>query len=382
MKHILLTTALLNLGFCFALSQTAVNAIKAQPSELKLYFPEAVLDDSTAIKRAIPQIAKEILANLKVKGASYYRQAMTFFLLSGDYDKTCEAISAVQKAENDPTWGAEFKVYAEAKIKDAADGKHFREYFQKEYSLMFRKLSFDQKVYLTDGLGLAFTADFRQAYKDVIDGLKKNKSDSITFGQAKDFCTAYRNYTFSSEIFPLLTPYARDTRYKTTFPAIRGNSWGGVVPVENIDEIPDPKLQYKLLMDLSSFAVKDEDSAASKDINLALRTVARTINLHVGAGIPKANIDVVLAVHGSALNVFLVNEKYEKEYGIDNPNIPLIKELQDFGVKIILCGQSMHYQRTTRENFIPGIKVALTAQTVISSYQLKNYVYYDYSLHE
>jgi hypothetical protein len=37
------------------------------------------------------------------------------------------------------------------------------------------------------------------------------------------------------------------------------------------------------------------------------------MNLHVAAGIPKENIDLVLVVHAGALNAFLTNEKYKKE---------------------------------------------------------------------
>jgi intracellular sulfur oxidation DsrE/DsrF family protein len=108
------------------------------------------------------------------------------------------------------------------------------------------------------------------------------------------------------------------------------------MPIENIDEIPDPDLKYHF----------------------------------------------VLAVHGTAMNVFLNNETYHKKYGVDNPNIPLLKELQDFGVKMFLCGQALFYQKMERENFIQGAKISLTAQTVISSYQLKGYIYQDLTLRE
>jgi predicted peroxiredoxin len=62
----------------------------------------------------------------------------------------------------------------------------------------------------------------------------------------------------------------------------------------------------------------------------------------------------------------LSNEKYKRKYGIDNPNIPLIKELQTYGVKMIVCGQAMTFYRLEMEELVPGIKKALTAQTVLS----------------
>jgi intracellular sulfur oxidation DsrE/DsrF family protein len=82
----------------------------------------------------------------------------------------------------------------------------------------------------------------------------------------------------------------------------------------------------------------------------------------------------VVVVHAEGLYSLLSNEKYKKKYGVDNPNIPLIKELQNYGVKMIVCGQAMTFWRLEMQDLVPGIKQALTAQTVLSSYQLKNYV--------
>jgi intracellular sulfur oxidation DsrE/DsrF family protein len=171
-------------------------------------------------------------------------------------------------------------------------------------------------------------------------------------------------------------------QYRSTFPAIKSASWAGVVPVQPIDERPDPNMQYKLLFELTGFALKGEDSSAKTEINIGLSEVARQINLHEANGIPRKNIHVVVVTHASAMYCFLTNEKYKKKYGIDNPNIALIKELQDYGVKMLVCGQAMTFFNLETEDLVPGIKQVLTAQTVISSYQLNGYVYYDMSLRE
>ena len=42
----------------------------------------------------------------------------------------------------------------------------------------------------------------------------------------------------------------------------------------------------------------------------------------------------------------------------------------------------LHYQGPEKEDFIPGVKVALTAQTVLSSDQAKNYVLYNLEIKE
>jgi intracellular sulfur oxidation DsrE/DsrF family protein len=137
-----------------------------------------------------------------------------------------------------------------------------------------------------------------------------------------------------------------------------------------------------LLIELTGFALKGQDSAAKTEVNIGLSEVARQINLHEANGIPRNNISVVVITHASALYCFLTNEKYKKKYGVDNPNIPLIKELQNYGVKMMVCGQAMTFFNLELEDLVPGIKQVLTAQTMISSYQLKGYVYYDMSLRE
>jgi intracellular sulfur oxidation DsrE/DsrF family protein len=58
----------------------------------------------------------------------------------------------------------------------------------------------------------------------------------------------------------------------------------------------------------------------------------------------------------------------------------LIKELQNFGVKFIVCGQAMTFLRLEKEDLVPGIKEAISAQTVLSMYELKGYKMYDVSL--
>jgi intracellular sulfur oxidation DsrE/DsrF family protein len=153
-----------------------------------------------------------------------------------------------------------------------------------------------------------------------------------------------------------------------------------VAPVQNITEMIDPQMKYKLLMELSGFAAKGQEATAKYEINGGLSEVGRKVNLHVAAGVSKKNIDLVVVVHAGALFALLNNEKYKRKYGVDNPNIAIIKELQDFGAKFIVCGQAMTFLRLETEDLVPGIKQALTAQTVLSTYQLKGYTYYNITL--
>jgi intracellular sulfur oxidation DsrE/DsrF family protein len=158
---------------------------------------------------------------------------------------------------------------------------------------------------------------------------------------------------------------------KAYYPLIKDSKWSGVLPVETITEKPDPTITYKLLME-DIFPIKDSFSA--KDINGGLAEIARIINLHVASGIPKNKLDVVVVVHGQALYALYTHSSYQKKYGINNPNIAMLDQLIKNGVRFIACGQAMQFYDVKKEDLDPRVRVSLTAQTVLSHYQLKGYV--------
>ncbi|MEO6488997.1 MAG: DsrE family protein [Ferruginibacter sp.] len=157
-----------------------------------------------------------------------------------------------------------------------------------------------------------------------------------------------------------------------TYPVLNAGIMSGVVPVADIMEAPDLKKPYKLLFEL----VYNNPDSASKDINFGLSGMVRIINLHAASGIPLKNISTVIVVHADALNAFTNNEYYKEKYKIDNPNIKLINDLQKLGCKMVACGQALAFFNIKREALLPGINVALTAQTMLSSYQMAGYVKY------
>lgn len=158
---------------------------------------------------------------------------------------------------------------------------------------------------------------------------------------------------------------------KATYPLIKSSKWSGVIPVPDINEKPDINQQYKLLMEVTT-GIKD--SIEAKDINAALAEVGRLINIHIAAGIPKKNLDVIVVAHGGILKSFYNNAVYKEKYHVDNPNIKLFDELQAVGVKFIACGQAMYFFKVNKEEMLPWMRVALSAQTVMTNYQLKGYL--------
>ena len=347
----------------------------------KFYFPSNNYTDSIALIRAIPKLAEQVLSVYHDENRrTFFENSIYYHLLAENYDRAVALIDSVQKIDDDKSYGIDMKSYARAKIAEKKQPGSFDNVFKKEYFEAFNQLSFRKKV----NAAMADTSWISYVGRDFVslkEKLHKNNKDSLSLEDSKSLCEKFFYCVFYEKTIPLTLPLI-DAKYRQTFPAIKTAKWAGVVPVQPIDEMPDPNIQYKLLFELTGFAMKDQDSTAKKEINLGLGNVARQLNLHEANGIPRKNIDAVVVVHASALYCLMTNEKYKKKYKLDNPNIPLIKELQDYGVKMLVCGQAMTFFNVEMEDLVPGIKQVLTAQTVISSYQLKGFVYYDMSLRE
>jgi intracellular sulfur oxidation DsrE/DsrF family protein len=157
------------------------------------------------------------------------------------------------------------------------------------------------------------------------------------------------------------------------YPLIKAGDFSGIIPVKDPTEIPDPTIDYKFLFELTT---NSADSVA-KDINSGLTEIVRVINLHIASGIPVKKIIPVIVVHGGALYAIVNNAAYQKKYKLDNPNLKTIDELEKkTGAKFIACGQAMAFFEVKKEDLLPEVKISLTAQTVLSHYQLKGYVKY------
>lgn len=162
------------------------------------------------------------------------------------------------------------------------------------------------------------------------------------------------------------------------YPVIK-ELWSPVAVVEGVDEKPDPNQSYNIVIDFTAFAERDEKKGKidSASMNWGLTDIGRVFNLHAAAGIPKEKINFVAAVHGYATTSFFTNEAYREKYKMDNPNIKLIEELGKAGVRFLICGQSLTWMGYKKEMLLPQAKVSLTAQTTLSSYQMKGYALKD-----
>jgi len=144
-------------------------------------------------------------------------------------------------------------------------------------------------------------------------------------------------------------------------------NYGGIMDAPHATEKPDPNMEYKVVIDVVTGSNNNEDPFYS------IINVARLMNLHAMGGVPKKNMNVVLAIHGGAIWSTLDNETYKAKYGVDNPHLPLFKELQEAGVKIFTCSQSLMGRSIDHKKLAPGIEVATSMLTTLTTYQLKGY---------
>ena len=145
-------------------------------------------------------------------------------------------------------------------------------------------------------------------------------------------------------------------------------NYGGIYSIPEATVLPDPDLKYNVVIDLYSGA------ASPEKLNPALNNVARMINLHAIGG-AKKSMDVVLAIHGKANDLVMNNQSYFDRYGVDNPNIQLIRDLKNAGVRLTVCGQSLLYSKVVPSEVLDEIEIATSMLTTVTTHQLKGYAF-------
>ncbi|SDZ00005.1 MULTISPECIES: DsrE family protein [Rhodonellum] len=154
------------------------------------------------------------------------------------------------------------------------------------------------------------------------------------------------------------------------FPIVKGH--GGIYEIPDATENPDPNAVYKIIVDLT-FSAEDPTK-----VNRMVDNIARMINLHGLAGTPKENIKVKVVVHGGAIFTVLKDEAYEKLYGVKNPNLDVFKALQESGVEVYICGQSLVARALRTSDVWEGTQIALSALTTLTTYIPQGYVYFKF----
>jgi intracellular sulfur oxidation DsrE/DsrF family protein len=142
-----------------------------------------------------------------------------------------------------------------------------------------------------------------------------------------------------------------------------GETW----TIDEAEFITDKDLVYKVIFDVHN---SPDDP---KELNAQINTIARFINMHVRAGVHPDQLKVAAVFHNKASHDILQSSFYHDKYKTDNPNETLIKALQEVNVELFFCGQSSRAREVTKDQIIPGVKVALSAMTVLIDYTARGY---------
>lgn len=153
-------------------------------------------------------------------------------------------------------------------------------------------------------------------------------------------------------------------------PVIR--SFGGIYAIPEATVRPDSTIQYKIVIDLKSGGEKPSD------YSFGLHNVARMLNLHEAGGGFNDQMTVVLAIHGDATYAVLDNPAYKRKFGINNPNIDLIRELKVAGVQLTVCGQSLKARKIEFVTVLPEIEIATSMLTTVATCQMKGFAVFQF----
>jgi intracellular sulfur oxidation DsrE/DsrF family protein len=130
----------------------------------------------------------------------------------------------------------------------------------------------------------------------------------------------------------------------STGPLIEG--YGSTYPINDRD-VPLPEgFSYKAVFDLAAYP--GEITA----VNVRLESVGRFLNMHVRNGVRPEKMDLAVVVHGAAVKNLLSNDAYEARYK---------------------CGQSMSFGGVDKNELADGVKVALSAMTMLTVLQSDDY---------
>ncbi len=147
--------------------------------------------------------------------------------------------------------------------------------------------------------------------------------------------------------------------------------FGKLYSVPFATDKPDPAMQYKIVYEASMDAIDSFSHVYS-----ALEYAAKMYNLLVYGGVPQKNLDVVLVIGGPGIPSALSNDAYRKRYGVDNPNIRLLHQLKEAGVKIEGCAQSMLKHSIDPSELNPEVTAVFSRFTTVATLQLKGYAYF------
>jgi intracellular sulfur oxidation DsrE/DsrF family protein len=143
--------------------------------------------------------------------------------------------------------------------------------------------------------------------------------------------------------------------------------FGAVFEVQGLEVPVDTDRDYRIVFDVS------QSPTGSEGVNPYLNSVARFLNMHARAGVPRARMELAVVLHGSAGKDALQPGPYRERLGAENPNVELIRQLAAAGVEFYICGQTAMSRGLPNDDLLPEIQMALSAMTARAMLQARGY---------
>jgi ubiquinone/menaquinone biosynthesis C-methylase UbiE/intracellular sulfur oxidation DsrE/DsrF family protein len=230
------------------------------------------------------------------------------------------------------------------------DGRGFRFWDELFVAIFQKHASINMTVDQTEkGVKVVETSDDKAA---VI--LIQAHAEVVSQFVAHGFDEAHKNHP---------VPAAAPAAPKLEFPIIPKH--GGVLPRPKAVE--QPRAGVKIVFDATA-------DAKPTDVNKSLERVARLLNLYGTAGRSHRDVTIAVVLHGEATKAVLNDAGYQARFQVaQNPNLPLIRELQQLGVEILVCGQALNAKGFRDDEVADQIPIAASAMTALANKQADGY---------
>lgn len=140
-------------------------------------------------------------------------------------------------------------------------------------------------------------------------------------------------------------------------PVIHG--YGAVYDIADPDLVTPTDHVYRIVFEVA------ESGAEPGAVNPYLNTLARFLNMHARAGVPRENMQLALVLHGTAAKDALRSGLFRERYGTENENLDLLRQLAGAGVEIYMCGQSAMARGLPPAELAEPVRMALSAMTAM-----------------
>lgn len=135
------------------------------------------------------------------------------------------------------------------------------------------------------------------------------------------------------------------------------------------DAAHQPRPDSKILVDLTR-------GGDPQQLNTGLEKVAKYVNIYAAAGAEPADVQIAVVFHGEATLAVLNPDAYSAAFKTDgNPNLELLRQLHQAGVKLYVCGQSLISKGSQPEEVVVFIETAVSALTSVVNLQSDGYAY-------